>query len=184
MYNGYSKLSIRVGTPLWVDKTDPEETWATFWTKYGFNDFAKEISPPATYLGIRIVEVVLCIGIIEVLLERHGGFLSTSANDDCFNVQRALGLDRDVDVCSTDAGQCLRHCIRLDIVGCNTTSCRFPRRIRNDLEQPRNVPVLVQRMIRLRRGHVKSNIVRKAISKGGCKRCQVQEVGRKVERAV
>lgn len=141
-------------------------------------------SPPAAYLGIGVIEVVLRVGKVEVLLEHHIVFLPASANHDCFDIQRALSLDRDVDVRFTDTGRCLRHCIWLDIVACNLASRRLPGRICDDLEQPRNVPVLVQRMVRLRGGHVKCDIVRKAISKGGGKWCQVQKVGRKVKSAV
>ena len=91
-------------------------------------------APRVAYLGVRVVGVVLRVGIVEVLLERYGGFPSASANDDRFDVQRALNHDRDVDVHSTDAGRCFRHCIRLDVVACNPASRRFPGRIRDDLE--------------------------------------------------
>lgn len=152
---------------------DPEETCATFWTKRGFNCSRKKTHTQSTYLGGRVVQIVLRVGIIEVLLELHIVFLPASANHDSLDVQRTLSLDGDVDVRSTDAGRGLRHCIRLDIVACNLTGCRFPRRICDDLEQPRDVPVLVQRMIRLRGDHIKSDVVRKAVSKDRGKRCQV-----------
>ena len=113
------------------------------------------------------------VGVVEVLLERHGDFLPASADDDRFDVQRALGPDRDVDVRATDAGRRLRHCVRLDVVARNPAGRRFPRRIRDYLEQPRHVPVLVQRMICLRGGHVKRDVVSEAIGKSGGKRRQV-----------
>lgn len=135
--------------------------------------FPRENMRPVTYLDVSVVEVVLRVGIIEVLLELHMVFLPTSADNDSLDEQGTLSLDGDIDVRSTDAGRGFRHRIRLDIVTRNPTSGWFSRRICDDLEQPRNIPILVQRMIRLRGNHIKSDIVRKAISKDGCKRCQV-----------
>lgn len=32
MFNGYEKLSTNAGTPLWVDKNDPDAVWKTFYS--------------------------------------------------------------------------------------------------------------------------------------------------------
>ena len=98
-------------------------------------------------LSIRVIKVILRICIIQVLLENNVVRRAATANNDGLDLDGALSIDRDIDISATDARSGLRRRVRLDIVCCNLTRRRFARWVRDYLQEARNIPILVERVV-------------------------------------
>ena len=123
---------MTTGTPLWVDFTDPEETWATFYTDNGCEK--ERVIESNTYLGIGVVQIILRVRVIQVLLEHNVVFRSVPADDEGFDTEPPLGIYGDVDIGRVHAVIGLRVRVWLDVVGNHLTRRAFPRGVCDDLE--------------------------------------------------
>jgi hypothetical protein len=132
-------------------------------------------------LNIGVIEIILRVFKGHALLENDIVCRSTTADNGGLNSEGALGLDRDIDICATNAPCCLRYCIGLSIICCDAARRSFSRRVRDNLQESRYIPVLVESVVCFSGGNVQSHIMGQAVGKHRCKWCEIKEVGRKID---
>lgn len=131
-------------------------------------------------LNIGVIEIILRVFKVHALLENDIVCRPTTTDDGGLNFEGALSLDRDIDICAADARRCLRYCIGLSIICRDATRRSFARRIRNNLQESRYKPVLVESVVCFSGGNVQSHIMGEAVGKHRYKWCEIKEVGRKI----
>ena len=137
------------------------------------------------HLRASVPQVVLHVLVLHVLRKNNMIQLSAPTNNIGLNVNLPRGRDFDVDVAiAADNPSGGREGERIHLVRCDATSCPFRGGVGNHLHETRYIPILIDRVVRLRRDDVECNCVRSSISQQGNKRRKVQEVSGKIKSSV
>jgi hypothetical protein len=131
-------------------------------------------------LSIGVIEIILRVCKVHALLENDIVCGPTTADNGRLDFEGALSTDCDIDICATDARCCLRHCVGLNIICRDVARRWFARWVRDNLQESRNIPVLVESMVRFSGGDVQSHIMGEAVSEHRCKWCEIKEVSREI----
>ena len=137
------------------------------------------------HLDGRVVQVGLRVRVGQVLREHHLRALPAPGDDVRLDVHAVRRGQGDVEVAAGARAPGRRRAReRGDVVDRDVPRRARARRVEQDLEEARDEPVLVDRVVRLGGGDVERDVMRRAVREDGDEGREVQEVRREVERAV
>lgn len=137
------------------------------------------------YLDGRVVQVGLRVREGQVLREHHLRALPAPGDDVRLDMHAVRRGQCDIEVAARARAPGRRRAReRGDVVDRDVPRRARVRRVEQDLEEARDEPVLVDRVVRFGGGDVERDVVRRAVREDGDEGREVQEVRREVERTV